>query len=66
MRSHISKSVLYLVFLVASLAAATASLHNSNLEVQLSALLPFNSEPLFIDRAAGLNNPNDPLITESC
>ncbi len=48
MRSHVSKSIAYLVILVVSLVITAFSAVESKQMLQLSALLPFNSEPLII------------------
>lgn len=66
MRSHISKSALYLVILLGSLAVSSLTLQNSSLEIQFSAILPFNDQPLFIDHGLAVSSETDVLLTESC
>ncbi len=54
MRSHVSKSIAYVVILVASLVITAFSAVESKQMLQLSALLPFNSKPLIIKNALSL------------
>ena len=49
MRSHLSKSWVYAVFLVASLLLTGISVSANWDKVQLTALVPFNAEPLFME-----------------
>lgn len=51
MRSHLSKSWGYTVFLAASLSLTVISMSANWNKVQLTALVPFNAEPLFIEPA---------------
>ncbi|WP_144394282.1 hypothetical protein [Pleionea sediminis] len=48
MRSHLSKGWIYRSFLWISLILTGLSIHSEWSYIQLSALLPFNSQPLFL------------------
>ncbi len=47
MRSHLSKSLVYRGFLILSLVLTLISTETEIRHVQLAALVPFNSQPLF-------------------
>lgn len=49
MRSHLSKSMAYAIFMVASLVLTGISVSSNWDKVHLAALVPFNAEPLFIE-----------------
>lgn len=51
MRSHLSKSLVYRSFLVLSLVLALISTETDIRHLQLAALVPFNSQPLFDSQA---------------
>ncbi len=47
MRSHLSRSRIYLLFLVVTLVWAMTSIYSSDKQVPVSAFLPFSTQPLF-------------------